>query len=263
MSELETRLGVELDEAQISQLSTVGELKRLAQHPKSSPPVASLRDWPISLPARCFRWLGQHGLVLPVFRHYIPLDMRGLDRLRHIEPPVLFAANHTSHLDTVAILTALPYSWQRLMAPAMSQEYFRDWFERRALVPGLKYFLARSLFNAYPLPQEITGLKRALEYTGDMVSRGWCPLVFPEGIRTEDGNIHAFLPGIGMMSVRLQVPVVPVRISGLFEVYSPHDKWPKPGPVRVAFGEPLRFAAGTPYDKAAREKLNRAVRALP
>ncbi len=54
-----------------------------------------------------------------------------------------------------------------------------------------------------------------------------------------------------MMAVRLRVPVVPVRIRGLFEVYSVHDAWPRRGPVEVVVGKPMTFPANTPYEAAA------------
>jgi len=75
---------------------------------------------------------------------------------------------------------------------------------------GLEYALALSLFNAYPLPQEMAGVRRALNYTGELIKRGYCPLVFPEGMRSPDGSLQAFRPGIGMMAVRLRVSIVPI-----------------------------------------------------
>ena len=104
-------------------------------------------------------------------------------------------------------------------------------------------------------------MRRALNYTGDLIKRGYCPLVFPEGARTEDGNMQAFRPGIGMMAIRLGVPVVPVRIQGLYEIYSVRDSWPRRGPVHVSFGQPHEFTTET-YEDAAR-KLYQAIEALP
>ena len=97
----------------------------------------------------------------------------------------------------------------------------------------------------------MSGTHRALEYTSDLINRGYCPIVFLEGLRTPDGEIHAFRPGIGMMAVRLRVPIVPIRLSGLYEIYSIHDSWPRRGPVRVSIGKPLSFAADISYEEAA------------
>ena len=54
-----------------------------------------------------------------------------------------------------------------------------------------------------------------------------------------------------MMAVRLRVPIVPVRISGLYEIYSIHDSWPRRGPIRVSIGKPLSFPADMSYAEAA------------
>jgi long-chain acyl-CoA synthetase len=132
----------------------------------------------------------------------------------------------------------------------MSKDHFQAWFERRSWKAGAQYALARSIFNTYALPQRMSGVKAALEYTGELVQRGYCPLVFPEGARTPDGAMHAFRPGIGLMAVRLQVPVIPAGITGLYEVYSVHDSWPKTGRVRIRFGSALRFGVNMALEEA-------------
>jgi long-chain acyl-CoA synthetase len=121
--------------------------------------------------------------------------------------------------------------------------------------------LACSLYNTYPLPQQMAGANRALRYTGELINRGLCPLVFPEGNRTRDGAILPFRPGIGMMAVRLRVPVVPVRIKGLYEIYSIHDSWPGRGPVEVSFGRAMTFSEGLRYEEVA-EVLAAEIRKL-
>jgi long-chain acyl-CoA synthetase len=172
---------------------------------------------------------------------------------------VIFAANHTSHLDTPAIFTALPSHWRGRLTPAMAQDHFLPYFEpqrfsrTQAWESGLEYFFACAIYNTYPLPQQMSGARRALRYTGDLLSRGYCPVVFPEGARTPDGAIHTFRPGIGMMAVRLRVPVVPIRICGLFEIYSIHDSWPRRGRVHISIGRPLEFSSDTSYEDAAHQ----------
>jgi long-chain acyl-CoA synthetase len=114
----------------------------------------------------------------------------------------------------------------------------------------IQFIAARTLYNAFPLPQEITGTRRAFDYTAELARRGYCPLVFPEGRRTRNGKLLNFRPGIAMMAVRLRIPVVPIYISGLFEVYSREDSWPKTGPVQVSVGQPMRFPSSTRIEDA-------------
>jgi long-chain acyl-CoA synthetase len=269
LSELEDRFQMDLDEEGFSRLRTTEELehwlKQPPQHREATPEREfSVAEWTRRRPFPWLRTALRETIVLPVFRHYLPLTVTGLENLNSVEPPVIFAANHTSNLDAVAVFAALPRHWRNRLAPAMSKDRFRPHFEpdrfpvREVWKWRLGYITATLLFNTYPLPQQMSGATRALKYTGELVSRGYCPLVFPEGTRTPDGQMLPFRPGIGMMAVHLSVPVVPVYIAGLFDVYSIHDGWPKAGPVGVAIGKPMEFPAGTGYGDVA-ETLRKAI----
>ena len=148
----------------------------------------------------------------------------------------------------------------------MGLDVFQPYFEPRRFSKrdvwwtGLGYVLACGLFNAYPLPHEVGGARRALNYTGELVKRGYCPLVFPEGMRSPDGELQSFRPGIGMMATLLRVPIVPIYIEGLYKVYSLHDSWPKRGAVRVSFGQPQEFKTES-YEEVA-GKIRRAIEDL-
>ena len=205
--------------------------------------------------------------MLPLLRNRLPLAVTGADRLERLRPPVIFAANHVSHLDTPVILAALPPSWRRRLVPAMVQEWFLPHFRpggfswRERFSASLQYVLACGCFNAYPLPQRMGGIRRSLRYTGELLDHGYCPLVFPEGRRSPNGALGRFQPGIGLMGVRLEVPVVPVYVDGLFQVFPAGSRWPRRGPVSVTFGEPVRPDPGQGYSEAAAE-VRRAVKKL-
>jgi long-chain acyl-CoA synthetase len=263
LSQLEDRYQVELDEESFSKLTSPQELEDWLRKPdiaaapaeRESPPS----EWARSLPLHAFRAVFQRSIALPLFRHYMPLTVTGLENLNGIEAPVIFAANHVSHLDVPAIYTALPARWRGRLAPAMMKDHFRAYFEPRGYawkdvgLAAVSYFLACAVYNAYPLPRQMSGTRQALRYTGDLVDRGFCPIVFPEGLRTPDGQIHAFRPGIGMMGLRLRVPIVPIRLDGLYELYPSHEWWPRRGPVHVAIGRPLYFPPEMKYEEAARQ----------
>ena len=122
------------------------------------------------------------------------------------------------------------------------------------------YWLLALLFNAFPLPQTETGASGSLRYLGDLVSGGWSVLFFPEGERTEAGEIHTFQPGIGLIAYRLCVPIVPVRLRGVEKILHRGDYFPRPGTVEVTFGQPL-YLRGEDYPALARQ-VERAVRDL-
>lgn len=267
LSELENQYGVELDERRFAEVSTVDELDALvrgAGETATREPPALVPRWARSLPARALRFVMFQVLFIPLFRGLLTLEVKGLENLAHIQPPVLFASNHQSHLDTPAIFVALPRRWRYLLAPAMSQDYFRAWLEPghasfpRRVLNMFEYFLAAGIFNAYPLPQHMVGVRRALKYTGELIGQGYCPLVFPEGRCTPDGALHPFRNGIGLMASRLRTPVVPIHLAGLFEIYSVDDRWPRRGTVKVRIGRPL-YLDREPDEEHATRSIEKAI----
>jgi long-chain acyl-CoA synthetase len=265
LSDLESKYQITLNEEEFAKLKSSRELEDWLRRSVRGRDDASRSEihrppseWARLPPVRLCRRAFQQVLMVPLFRYYLPLTVTGLEHLKHLKPPVIFAANHLSLLDAPAVLAALPSPWRQRLAPAMGLEILRPYFEPdgfpvwRVWWTGLGYVLALGLFNAYPLPHELAGVRRALNYTGELINRGFCPLVFPEGKRSPDGKLQPFRPGIGMMALRLRVPIVPVHLDGLHEVYSVHDSWPRRGPVRVSFGKPLIFTSGT-YEEIAEE----------
>jgi long-chain acyl-CoA synthetase len=99
----------------------------------------------------------------------------------------------------------------------MWKEYFdaHFWPERHTRFAwfreSLIYGLVVLFFNAFPLPQTEIGARESVRCLGELVSDKWSILYFPEGERTEVGEIYTFQPGIGLIASRLGVPVGPVR----------------------------------------------------
>jgi long-chain acyl-CoA synthetase len=194
------------------------------------------------------------------------IRVEGRQHLDTISGPVIFAANHQSHMDTPVIMAALPPRFRYRVAPAMAKEFFKAHFfpaehGRRAwFTNSLNYYLAALFFNAFPLPQREAGARQTLRYIGEVLESGFSVLIFPEGRRSETGEIDRFRPGIGMIASRLDVPVVPVRIDGLEHVLNVHWKMARPGRVRVAFGAPISLS-GDDYEALA-QRVEDAVRRL-
>ena len=223
-------------------------------------------SWNRSLPVRALRRASLPTWILPLARVFVTLKVEGLDHLRSLQGPVIFAANHQSHLDTPAILDALPAEWRYRVAPAMAKEFFKAHFYPEQfgtwayVTNSLNYYLASMFFNAFPLPQREAGTRQTLRYIGELVGAGFSVLIYPEGRRTEAGEIGRFLPGAAMIAARLEIPVVPVRLEGLDRIL--HQKWkfPARGTARVAFGAPMSLK-GHDYASLA-EQIERAVKNL-
>jgi long-chain acyl-CoA synthetase len=273
MMALEESMQVTIDESNFAAARTVADLEALTR-PLEGHAAAAVQvphesidfpSWNRSAPVRALRRASLPTWILPLARVFVKLEVRGLEHLDRLAGPVILAANHQSHFDTPVILMALPPQWRYRVAPAMAKEFFKahfypEQFGRKAwLTNSLNYYLASMFFNAFPLPQRETGTRQTLRYIGDLFAEGFSLLIFPEGKRTDKGEINRFLPGVGMIASRLDVPVVPVRLDGLDHVLHQTWKFPKRGPVRVTFLPPMSLK-GNDYAAIARDVEN-AVRA--
>ncbi len=124
----------------------------------------------------------------------------------------------------------------------------------------VKWALGVSLLNLFPLPRE-AGFRESFAYAGESVDRGYSVLVFPEGRHTTDGTLLPFRAGIGLLANNLQVPIVPLRIDGLFEVKQAGKKFARPGQVKVKIQAPVRYPRGSDSAWIARD-LQRIVEQL-
>lgn len=152
---------------------------------------------------------------------------RILHRERMIQSgPVILASNHQSYFDPP------------LAGNASDRAIY--FLARRNLlnVPVLGWLLPK--LNVIPVNQE--GVDRsALKAIINVLKRGECALVFPEGARTLDGNLQPAQPGVGLIIARTLAPVVPVRIFGA------HEALPRGGgfhfhPITVVVGKPIYFS---------------------
>ncbi|TAK17360.1 MAG: hypothetical protein EPO35_03235 [Acidobacteria bacterium] len=257
MTALEDRAQVELSEAAVSEARTVTDLQRLVEKAPESGPVV-----PVSFPAWSRRWLPSavramtlRVFVLPLSSYYARVGVEGVEHLSALTGPVIFAANHQSHFDTPVILKALPARFRRSLAVAMWKEFFDEGATRRVL-----YYLAALVFNGFPLAQREGATRQTLRYIGGLVDAGQSILIFPEGKRTEAGEINRFRPGIGMLGARLHIPVVPVRLVGVDRVLHRSWKRPRRGEVTVRFGAPMTLESAEYAALAGR--VEAAVRAL-
>ena len=176
----------------------------------------------------------QRFALNPLMHSGITPTVRGLDVLDGLEGPVLFVANHTSHLDTPLILCSLPASWRRKTAVAAAADSFFDtWWRATG---------SAMAFNTFPIERRSGSMSAT---PGDLLADGWNVVVFPEGSRSPDGWTRKFKPGAAFLSSRHQVPVVPIGIRGSFAAMPRGRGWPVPGrpSVTVRFGEPLLSSA--------------------
>jgi 1-acyl-sn-glycerol-3-phosphate acyltransferase len=261
VSIIERKYNVSIDESLIGPETTIGELKNLAVHPSVSRTLPIPR-WARKQPVKLLRRIIMDGIILTLFRTVCRLESHGVENIIHAKQPGILAANHTSHLDPMAILCALPIRYRSLIAPAIGLNRFRSFFEdygnlvtkrkseykgktpgslrKRILrtLNGFNYFLVTLLFQTFPFPQR-TAYRGSLEYTGELLDSGHWILIFPEGEVSSNGVIHRFKEGISVLAEQTRAPVFPVSIQGMNKVLPPGKYLPRRNRVVVSFGKPL------------------------
>jgi long-chain acyl-CoA synthetase len=276
MSALEDRYQVELDESSFARVTTLGELDRLLaaasrpaalQAPERGPLEYVYPRWAQRRPVAWLRLFVYYLLAWPATLLLGYPRIRGRENLAGLRGPALVVSNHVTSIDIGFLLPALPPRLRHHLATAMEGERLArmrrppaelGFFGRLYL--RLQYALVVALFNVFPLPQH-SGFRESFAYAGESVGRGYSVLVFPEGRTTRDGKLAPFQAGIGLLSNGLRLPVVPMRIDGLYELRKAKRWAARPGAVRVTIGAPAEFPSGSDPKAIARE-LEQRVRAL-
>ena len=176
------------------------------------------------------------GLCLAKWTLRVDWSATGLEHVRGLVPPFILASNHTSHIDTHAILDSLPRRIRERTAVAAAFDYFGD--SENDLRGKVLQFVVASAWHAFGFERGKAPL-RSLRAASQLLSRGWCLLLYPEGTRSRSGEMAAFRPGLAVVARLARRPVVPVHVSGGRGVL-PQGVWiPRSGCVHVRFGSPM------------------------
>ncbi len=205
---------------------------------------AGVRGWQFTPPAVAVRAALIVGFLYPLMAIFSRRRTYGCERLDSIGGPVIFAANHLSVADNPAVLLALPWRWRLRVATAASKEVLRG-------RGRLQSFFVALISNGFHFAQE-GSVRTSLEYCGKLTNGGWSLLYFPEGVRSDNGRLGTFKPGIGLLATALGVPVVPVYLKGTDSVVAKGGSRPRRGDIEVTFGQPVQISADTEYTAAAR-----------
>jgi len=265
MSALEQRYQVELNETAFAEARTVADVQRLLRQPGPRRTEYAYPRWAQREPVRWLRLAVYYALVWPATQILGHPKIIGRENLKDLHGPVLVVSNHvTRRADMGLILAALPSRFRHRLATAMGGESLqrmrrppREWFFARRWAYQIGYWLVIALFNVFPLPQ-LSGFRESFRYAGESVDRGYSVLVFPEGEvnNTETGEMAPFQSGIGVLAENLRIPIVPVRLDGVWQMKRQGRRLAHRGEITVRIGTPV-----TPADEIART-LESAVRSL-
>lgn len=259
MSALEDRYQVDLSETRFAALKTVGDLERMLHGDIPQAARYHYPRWALGWPVRWARTFVHYALLRPSVLLLGWPRVRGRGNLRDVRGPVLVVCNHIDDIDPGFVLTALPTHLRHKVAiatggealevlrtPPATQSMLLRVYDR------IRWFLGVSLLNLFPLPRE-AAFRESFAYAGECVDRGYSVLVFPEGHHTVDGKLRPFRAGIGLLANNLRIPIVPMRIDGLFEIKQAGRKFAWPGQIRVTIGAPLQFSSGSDPQWIAQE----------
>jgi 1-acyl-sn-glycerol-3-phosphate acyltransferase len=162
-------------------------------------------EWSRRYPVRLARAMVMDNVARPAARLLAPATVRGLEHLQRVEGPVIFAANHASHVDTPLLLTTLPLNFRHRTVIAGASDYFfdRTW----------KSILWSFSVAAIPIERHKIN-RRSGDKAAELLEDGWNLVIFPEGGRSPDGWTQQFTAGAAYLARRTGRPVVPVYLHG-------------------------------------------------
>jgi long-chain acyl-CoA synthetase len=268
LSALEHRYNIEVDEAAFSKAKSVGDLEKLIAQPVKQNAASPSKDgyhyprWTQREPIRLFRLFIYYALVWPATQILAHPKILGRQHLENLNGPAIVISNHiTRRADIGLILAALPGRFRHRLATAMGGESLRrmrippgNWFFAKRWAYQLGYALVTALFNVFPLPQ-FSGFRQSFRFAGESADRGYSVLIFPEGEvnNSSDGRMAAFQSGIGLLAENLDLPIIPMRLDGVWQMKQEHRRLARFGEITVHIGSPITFPPNTPANEIARQ----------
>lgn len=259
MSALEDRYQLDLSETNFSAATSVADLQNILRGGPAPRVHYHYPRWALRWPVTWVRLLAHYLLLWPaVFLLGWP-RIRGRENLDRVDGPVLVISNHIDDVDVGFVLTALPARIRHRLAAAAGGEAMEALRTPPAgrslggkLIDRIKWISGAALLNIFPLPRQ-AGFRESFQYAAEAVDRGYSVLVFPEGQHTKTGEVLPFRAGIGILVNELKLPVVPLRIDGLFEIKKAGKRMAPPGKISVTIGQPVTFDQGRDPEEIARE----------
>ena len=187
-------------------------------------------DWARRYPVRLARAAWTDFVTKPLVSAVAQPSVEGLDRFEAVVGPVIFAANHSSHLDTPLVLSVMPEPWRHKIVTLAAADYFFD--------TRLKSAYFAFALNAVPI-ERLKVNRDSLSRARSLIDDDWNLLVFPEGGRSPDGWGQSHNGGAAWLAVRSGRPIVPVHIKGTGRLWPRGAKRIYTGETKVTFGAPI------------------------
>ncbi|HVO80578.1 MAG TPA: AMP-binding protein [Terriglobales bacterium] len=271
--ELEQEFGADVDEAHLAETYTVRDLvelvlqgrahgkevavlrpqfagwKTVLEEEPADPEVLALAQ-PQPVQEALLYALSRTAQLIAYDR--FPLRVTGLDKVP-ARGPYIISSNHQSYLDPIILGSLLPWTVFRELFSVGTSEIFGSGFMRR-LARWLRVIVVDPDANLIP----------AMRAGAFGLRHGRILILYPEGERSIDGTPKVFRKGAAILSIHLQVPIVPVAIEGFYDAWPRGKPFQKFAPLQIAFGDPINpppqaQASETTYEQLAAELKARVV----
>jgi long-chain acyl-CoA synthetase len=269
LSRLEEELGGNVEESRLAEIYTVRDLldavlesaaggavpatrtafagwKAILAEDPTDPEVLALKD-----PAPGFETVlyPLSRIIQMIARDLFHLRVSGLEHLPQ-RGPFILSSNHQSYMDPLVLAGMLPKEIMENAFAVGTSEIFGEGFMRR---------LARWLRVVVLDPD--SNLVPAMRAGAFGLKHGRVLVLYPEGERSIDGKPRIFKKGAAILSIHMQVPIVPVAIEGFYDAWPRGKKFQKITDLRMVFGEPIPPPPESEASEAAYEKLTADLKA--
>jgi long-chain acyl-CoA synthetase len=164
-----------------------------------------------------------------VFRVIWRLKVFGTENIPRMGKCIL-CVNHGSYLDAFIVEASMPANLRK----DLFFVGFRGYFEAPFIKSIIKYI------RVIPIDPGMHFVE-AMQASSYVLRNDKMVCIFPEAQRTIDGNIKGFKKGVGILAKELNIPLVPVLITGSYESWPRTKSLPRPHPIKIIFGSPFDF----------------------
>jgi long-chain acyl-CoA synthetase len=263
LSQIEDALGGNVEESRLAEIYTVRDLvdavlqsaasgaggKRavfagwkamLAEEPNPADVIALVRPQPVS--AAFWYMVSRLAQVIALDLFY--LRVRGIENLP-ASGPYIISSNHQSYLDPLVLGSVLPPAvFDKVFAVGTSEIFGKGFMLR--LAHSLRVVVVDPDANLVP----------AMRAGAFGLRQGRPLILYPEGERSIDGTPRIFKKGAAILSIHMQVPIVPVAIDGFYQTWPRSKGFPqKLAPLKMQFGKPILPPPESEASEVAYEKL--------
>lgn len=174
-------------------------------------------------------------IVRPLVLIVIGLNVRHRERIP-MNGPAIVVSNHNSHLDTLVLMTLLPWSMLHLLRPVAARDYF--------LRTRLLAWFALNIMHIIPLDRQVTDRNQdPLAACSEALQNGEILILFPEGSRGDPEQLGTFKTGIAHLAKRHpDVPITPIFLHGLGKTLPRGEAVFVPFFCDVFVGEPIEWS---------------------